>query len=667
MQGWRWVLVLMVLMGWGMPVGVVAQSIDELFRQGIEAQEAGRFSEAVKLRNRVSQQELNNASAYNNIGVDLLNQGKLEEAIAAFRQAIQLDPSNAIAYNGLGAALGAQRKLEEAIAAFRQAIQLNPNYVLAYNNFGNALREQGKVEEAIAAFRQAIQLDPNYVLAYNNLGYALSDQGKLEEAIAAFRQAIQLDPKSVLAYGNLGLALYDQGKLEEAITAYRQVIQLDPKSAGAYYHLGIALYDQGQLEEAIVAYRQAIQLDPKFADAYNILGAALREQGKLEEAVAAFHQVTQLAPKFADAYNILGAALREQGKLEEAIAAFRQAIQLDPNYVLAYNNLGLTLYDQGKLEEAITAYRQALSLFDVRATPASAHTLAYNGLGYALQHQGKFSEAIEFYQRAIALDSNYAKAQNNLREAQRLLSLQRNPQPNRIDDTAFLPQATDEPLLPVLRSTARIISTQSDGFSIGTGWVVKRQGDTVWIVTNRHVISDDQTQRTSTKIEVEFFSNLPDTQRPRYTTMIEQITAPNDGLDLAVLKVSGIPADIKPLTIRSGSISRNTPIRAIGHPDTGERSWTSSPGEIINYNPNTPIIPIDASLAQGNSGGPIVNQQMEVIAMMVRIRGSQDIATDPNEPTPLHSASEPAATRAVGLAYRIDIILERLKTWRIID
>jgi Tfp pilus assembly protein PilF len=455
MRGWRWVLVLMVLMGWGMPVGVVAQSIDELFEQGNAAEDAGRFSEAERFWNQVLRQEPNNAGAYNNLG--------------------------------------------------------------------NALRDQGKLEEAIAAFRQAIQLDPNYDAAYNNLGIALSKQGKLEEAIAAFRQAIQLDPNYDAAYNNLGIAL------------------------------------------------------------------------------------------------------SEQGKLEEAIAAFRQAIQLDPNYAIAYNNLGIALSEQGKLEEAI-----------------------------------------ESYQRSIALDPNFPSAQNNLREAQRLLSLQRNPQPNRIDEIAFLPPITNEPLLPVLRSTARIISTQSNGFSIGTGWVVKRQGDTVWVVTNRHVVSDDQTQRTSTKIEVEFFSNLPDTQRPRYTATIEQITAPNEEPDLAVLKISGTPADIKPLTVRPGTISRNTPIRAIGHPYTVDDPWNSSSGEISNYNPNNPIIPIDAYVAQGNSGGPVINQQMEVIAMMVRIRGSQDISTDPNEPTPRFSASEPA-TGEVGLAYRIDIILEKLKTWQIID
>jgi protein O-GlcNAc transferase len=632
MQSWRWVLVGLVLIGWGMPpVGVVAQSIDELFEQGNAAQEAGRFSEAEGFWNQVLQQE----------------------------------PNNSVAYIGLGNALRDQRKLEEAIAAYRQAIQIDPNFVNAYIGLGNVLGDQGRLAEAIAAYRQAIQIDPNFVLVYNNMGNALRNQGKLEEAIAAYRQAIQLDPTYASAYDNLGIALRDQGKLEEAIYAYRQAIQLDTTYVDDYNSLGNDLRAKGNMEKAIAAYYQAIQLDPNNALAYNSLGIALREKGKLEEAIAAYRQAIQLDPNYANAYYNLGIALRAQRNIEEAIAAYRQAIQLDPNYIYAHINLGVALRDQGNLAAAITTYRYALSLPDAKGASATAHTLAHNNLGYTLQLQGKLTEAIESYQRSLALDPNFSAAQRNLNEAQRLLSLQHTPQPSSsIDDTTFLP--TDEPLLPVLRSTARIISTQSDGVSIGTGWVVKRLGDTVWVVTNRHVVSDDQTQRTGIQVEVEFFSNLPDTQRPRYTATIEQITASDEEPDLAVLKISGIPADIYPLKVRPGAISRNTPIRAIGHPYTVDDPWNSSSGEISNYNPNNPIIPIDAYVAQGNSGGPVINQQMEVIAMMVRIRGPKDLATDPNEDTPLPSGSEPA-TGEVGLAYRIDIIMEKLKTWQVID
>jgi protein O-GlcNAc transferase len=533
MRDWRWVLVGMVLMGWGMPAGVVAQSIDELFQQGNTAQEAGHFSEAERFWNQVLRQEPNNAGAYNNLGNALRGQGKLEEAIAAYRQAIHQ--------------IGTYHQTIYQTNDYHQAIRIDQNAAV-YTNLGNALRVHGKVEEAIAVYRQAIQLSPTYPPARTGLTYTLSAQRELEEAIAANTPLFQFESFNV------------------------NVVLIEP-------------------------------IEP---------------------------------------VPMTGSAVNE-------------------------NDRGNVLIAEGHLEEAIASYHQALSLPDAERTPATAHILAHNGLGYALQLQGKLPEAIESYQRSIALDPNFSTAQNNLREAQRLLFLQRSPQPNRIDETAFLPRTTEEPLLPVLRSTARIISTQSDGFSIGTGWVVKREGDTVWVVTNRHVISDDQTQRPSTQIEIEFFSNLPDTQRPRYTATIEKITAPNEEPDLAVLKISGIPADILPLPVNLGTIRRNANIRVIGHPNNvADSDWTSTTGEVINFSPSNPKISIDVSMAEGNSGGPVINDRGEVIGMVVQVRTDRDIYTDPNEPTP-EVGNGTVATRGVGLAYRVAVLVERLKVWGVLN
>ena len=91
-------------------------------------------------------------------------------------------------------------------------------------------------------------------------------------------------------------------------------------------------------------------------------------------------------------------------------------------------------------------------------------------------------------------------AQNNLKEAERLLAINNNPPLPNIDDRDYLPTETQEGLVKKLRSTARIIATTSEGASIGTGWVIQRQGNTVLIVTNRHVISDNKSKRPSDTI-----------------------------------------------------------------------------------------------------------------------------------------------------------------------
>jgi tetratricopeptide (TPR) repeat protein len=51
--------------------------------------------------------------------------------------------------------------------------------------------------------------------------------------------------------------------------------------------------------------------------------------------------------------------------------------------------------------------------------------LAHNNLGLVLQQQGKLEEAIAQYKKAIAIDPNYVYASNNLKKAQRLLTIKR--------------------------------------------------------------------------------------------------------------------------------------------------------------------------------------------------------------------------------------------------
>ncbi len=460
-----------------------------------------------------------------------------------------------------------------------------------------------------------------------------------------------------------GNAAQEAGKYSEAEAIWRRILEIEPKNAVAYYNLGNALYHQKKLDEAIAAYEKAIQLNPKNADIYYNLGIALRNQGKLNEAIAKYQKAIQLDPKDANAYNGLGNVLRNQGKLNEAITAYQKVIQLDPTYAHAYNNLGLVLSDQKKLDEAIAKYRQALSLPNQTGTPTNAHTSAHNNLGFALQQQGKLKEAIEEYKQAIALDSNYVTAQNNLKEAQRLLVLPQNPPLAGVGDQR-LPSPKDEPLVGILRSVVRIVAEIPTGYKVGAGWVVKRQGNTAWILTNRHVVTDAQvTKRPSKKIELEFYGQPT---RSKFSlspkAKILQITDVNDPLDLALLEVTGIPEDIQPLLMHSGSVRRTTEVIVIGHPSNGG-DWSIVNGWISNVISQENKLQITATLAEGNSGGPVIDKEkQQVVGIVVQINDSnqqrQYAAKNPAE-------AETPATGGFGFAYDMDVVIKKLQKWGI--
>lgn len=413
-------------------------------------------------------------------------------------------------------------------------------------------------------------------------------------------------------------------------------------------------------------YYRAIEKEPNNAVPYVGLGWLLRKQKKLYEAIAAFQKAIQLNPKYTVAYVGLGSTLANQNKLDAAIAAFQKAIQIDPQYTIAHLSLGNALHRQRKLDAAIASFRQALKLpEDKNIQPTSAHTLAHNNLGYALQQQGKLTEAIVEFQLALKLDSEYATAQNNLKEAQRLLALKQNPQPSIIDDRQWVPSPQEEPLVGVLRSVVRIIATNSSpSTNYGAGWVIKRQGNKAWIVTNRHVVTDPEvTNRPSNKIELEFYSEPPPNKYiPRYTAKINKITDAQDSLDLAVLEVTNIPEDIKPLPTYTGRVSRTTPVRVIGHPSNGGL-WTAVTGEVSNFLHQPRQIQINATLAEGNSGGPVIDQEKRVVGLMVQISNPGQTlqnATDTDQ------QALPPATGGFGFAYSMDVVLEKMRNWGIL-
>jgi len=546
----------------------------------------------------------------------------------------------------------AQKKYPEAERIWRQIIQLDPNSAVAFSNLCAALFRQNKLDEAPIFCQKALALDPKLPGTYNNLGIVLYNQKKLTEAEEMYRRALALDDKNVYAYNGLGAVLANQKKLTEAEEMFRRAIALDDKYVGTYYNLGIVLRDQKKLKEAEEMYRRALALDDKFVYAYNGLGNVLRDQKKLKEAEEMYRRALALDDKFVYAYYGLGNVLWDQKKLKEAEEMYRRALALDDKDVAVYNNLGLVLYNQKKLKEAEEMFRRALDLpDDTTGTPPTAHTIAHNNLGLLLQEQGKLEAAIAEFEKATKIDPKYEFASNNLQEARRLLSLQQQPeQIIALNNTKYLRQ--EDPLTRIKRSIVKIsvvFTGNAKGTAYGTGYVVKRRGTTVWIITNRHVVVDRDTEQRGDNLEVEpyYGENLPNLPRDRVVAKIIYITQPQENLDLALLEVTGLPDDISPLTFHQGEIAPNTPISIIGHPES--KDWSKYEAITIGIQSSSGNLLIDVSLAVGGSGSPVFDQEMRVIGLMFKTINESQIDSS-----------------GIGFAYPIDRVLQKLAQWQVV-
>ncbi|NCS13949.1 MAG: tetratricopeptide repeat protein [Microcystis aeruginosa G13-09] len=364
-----------------------------------------------------------------------------------------------------------------------------------------------------------------------------------------------------------------------------------------------------------------------------------------------YRRALALDDKYVNAYNGLGNVLRDQKKLTEAEEMYRRALALDDKYVYAYNNLGLVLRDQKKLTEAEEMYRRALDLPDDTTGTPTAHTFAHNNLGRLLQEQGKLEAAIAEFEKATKIDPKFEFASNNLQEARRLLSLQQQPeQIIALNNTKYLPQ--EDPLTPIKRSIVKIsvvFTGNAKGTAYGTGYVVKRRGTTVWIITNRHVVVDRDTEQRGDNLEVEpyYGENLPNLPRDRVVAKIIHITQPEENLDLALLEVTGLPDDISPLTFHQGEINPKTRISIIGHPES--KDWSSYEAITIGIQSSSGNLLIDVSLAVGASGSPVFDREMRVIGLMFKTISESQIDSS-----------------GIGFAYPIDRVLQKLAQWQVI-
>ncbi len=156
---------------------------------------------------------------------------------------------------------------------------------------------------------------------------------------------------------------------------------------------------------------------------------------------------------------------------------------------------------------------------------------------------------------------------------------------------------------------------RGQGPSTGSGVIIRENGDTVYVLTNNHVVEGRDKFRVSMLDKTEYTGELVGT---------------DERSDLAVLKfraTRGLPAGSIARLGNSDSVKAGQWAIAIGSPLGYESTLTvgviSAKGRELNGLSRTAnyvdLIQTDASINPGNSGGPLVNIDGEVIGINVAI------------------------------------------------
>jgi len=176
----------------------------------------------------------------------------------------------------------------------------------------------------------------------------------------------------------------------------------------------------------------------------------------------------------------------------------------------------------------------------------------------------------------------------------------------------------DAPGVVQVTTTTKVKLPQTDWFgnsfglpgtevqrSLGSGFVMDKAG---YIVTNYHVVGNAQS------VHVSFSNN---------DSMKARIVGRDPATDVALLKVQASSRALKPLKLgNSDSVHVGDQVAAIGNPLGLDRSITLGIVSALHRSLTSPegtpidrVIQTDAALNHGNSGGPLLNAEGQVVGV----------------------------------------------------
>jgi tetratricopeptide (TPR) repeat protein len=127
------------------------------------------------------------------------------EAAIYYRRALDNDVDNLTAINGLGLALLNMHQYDDAISEFHRCLQIEPSLYQCHDNLAATYLESGRLDEGKAALDAAYKLEPERAETFVNYGYLADMQDDWQRAVSEYAKAIELYPYLREAYIDLAL------------------------------------------------------------------------------------------------------------------------------------------------------------------------------------------------------------------------------------------------------------------------------------------------------------------------------------------------------------------------------------------------------------------------------------------------------------------------------
>ena len=148
------------------------------------------YQTAANLARRIIALSPQSGSAWNLLGLSLLDMHQPDAAATALETQIKVDSGSTFAYNNLGRVYWRQRRYEDAEAQFRKQIVINPRDHYAHGNLGMMLRDEKKCSDAMPELEKALEITPNHAEVWLARGECDIDLGNRVKGLSELEQAI---------------------------------------------------------------------------------------------------------------------------------------------------------------------------------------------------------------------------------------------------------------------------------------------------------------------------------------------------------------------------------------------------------------------------------------------------------------------------------------------
>jgi tetratricopeptide (TPR) repeat protein len=287
---------------------------------------------------------LENAEAYNRLGLLLWEMGEIESAAEAFNESMRIDAGQYAVLCNLGVALNAANDPAGAESAFREAALLKPDDPRPLAFAGIAYVQNGKWADAARNLRKALTLRPDDPQLQTALALTELHTHSAATAIQRLRAVAQKNPDYAPALYNLGSIYRDrlQNPTESGIWFDRYLQHTSGTDAfSAAARTRLQTFKNQPIEAPKLAYTPAANRDRKTAQQHFQTALSAQRAGNSADAIREYIRAVEADDSYERAFYNLGLVYYTAGNMALAGEAFAKAMQLNPAYVDARYNFAL--------------------------------------------------------------------------------------------------------------------------------------------------------------------------------------------------------------------------------------------------------------------------------------------------------------------------------------